>query len=191
MVVATGCGVKTPAAPPVRTLEDGRLSVDPPPTTLADLASPPAASPRIALLRLWFSIQWWDEPAILAAYAPEVVANVGPNTIAGAWRRRRDEVIGARPRQLQATRRGELTVVTFMRESRTAPPVQESVTMSQRRGTWRILHDTMLESALAAYVQSLGTRAQEKPSAAATRRGIDASRRFRDLTATRAARGAR
>ena len=57
--------------------------------------------------------------------------------------------------------------------------------MVLERGRWRILHDTMLEEALAAYVQSRGSRGGEAPSAAAVRRGIEASRRFRDLAASR------
>jgi len=188
LAVVTGCGVKTPAAPPVHTLEDGRLSIDPPPVTLADLAQEPRGTPRSALMGLWFSIQWWDEPAILAAYAPGVVAHVGRRTIAGAWDLRRGSVIGARPRNVKLTRSRGLTLVTFTRESRTAAPVQESATLSLLGGSWRILHDTMLEDALAAYVQSLGPRGQQTPSPAAIRRGIEASRRFRDFAATRAAR---
>lgn len=191
VAVVTGCGVKTTAEPPVSTLEDGRLSIDPPPVTLADLASESGGTPRLALMRLWFSIQWWDEPAILAAYAPGVVARVDRRTIVGAWALRRGSVLGARLRNVEQTRSRGLTLVTFTRESRTAAPVQESATMALLRGNWRILHDTMLEDALAAYVQSRGSRAQQTPSPAAVRRGIEASRRFRDFAATPAARSAR
>jgi hypothetical protein len=189
--MASGCGVKTSTEVPVRTLADGRLSIDPSPMTLADLDSDPPGSPRATLLRLWFSIQWWDEPAILAAYAPSVADTLQPGTMLGAWSLRRGSIIGSRPRNFETTRSRALTVVTFTRESRTSPPAQESATMILERGRWRILHDTMLEAALAAYAQSLGSRRQEAPSAAAVRRGIEASRRFRDLAATRAVRRAR
>jgi hypothetical protein len=166
-MVLASCGVKTAGERPVRTLEDGRLSIDPAPVTLADLAAQPVRAPRAALLRLWFSIQWWDEPAILAAYVPAVIETVGAGRILRAWELRREAVIGSRPRPFETTRSGEIAVVTFARESRTSAPAQESVTMRLERGGWRILHDTMLEDALAA-----------DPAG-----GLEASRRFRDLAA--------
>lgn len=172
MVIASGCGVKTPAQLPVRTLEDGRLSVDPAPLTLTDLASEPARSPRAALLRLWFSIQWWDEPAIIAAYANDVIELLGRDTVLAAWNLRRGQVIGSRPGNVETARNRDLAVVTFTRESRSSVPGQESATLVQDRGRWRVLHDTMLEEALAARARG----------------DLTASRRFRDLAARAAAR---
>jgi hypothetical protein len=167
LVLASGCGVKTAGERPVRTLEDGRLSIDPAPVTLADLAAQSERAPRAVLRRLWFSIQWWDEPAILAAYVPAVVETVGASRVLRAWKLRRGLVIGSRPRGFETTRRREIAVVTFGRESRTSAPAQESATMLLERGGWRILHDTMLEEALAADAAG----------------GLAASRRLRDLAA--------
>ena len=168
---------------PVRTLEDGRLSVDPPPVTLADLASEAPDTPRYAVLRLWFSIQWWDAPAIVSAYTRVVSQTLEPTRILRAWQLRRSAIVGERPRGIETTRNGDFRVVTFTRESRTAPPAGESVTMVRQRGRWRILHDTMLEDALAAHAQSLGSQGQAAPSNAAARRAVEARRRFRDLAA--------
>ena len=181
MSVLVGCGVKMATEFPVRTLEDGRLSIDPAPLTLADLASEPAGSPLATLLRLWFAVQWWDEPEIRAAYAPAVSDALPPGAAVGAWRSTRPSIIGSRPRNFETTRNGRFAIVTFTRESRTALPAAESATMILVRGRWRILHDTMLEDALAAYTQARGSRGQEAPSAAAVKRGVEARRRFRDL----------
>lgn len=133
------------------------------------------------LLRLWFAVQWWDEPAIRAAYAPVVSDILQPGAILGAWNLSRPSIIGSRPRNFETMRNDGFAIVTFTRESRTALPATESATMILVRGRWRILHDTMLEDALAAYAQSRGSRGQDAQSATAVRRGVEARRRFRDI----------
>lgn len=180
--------MKTATEFPVRTLEDGRLSIDPAPVTLTDLGSATEGLPSTVLLRLWFSIQWGDEPAILSAYAPVVADRLRPRTVLRAWDVRRGSIIGSRPRNFETTRSGEYAIVTFVVESRSHAPAPESATMIRVGGRWRILHDTMLESALAADAQSRASPGQDPPSAAAVLRGIQASMRFRDLAAAVATR---
>lgn len=132
----------------MRTLEDGRLSIDPPPVSLADVARESGSAPRATLLRLWFSIQWGDEPGILAAYAPTVAKTLGASKVIAAWKSRRGSVIGSRLHIIETTRSRHNAVVTFGRESRSSPPVYESATMVLEADGWRILYDTMLDDAL-------------------------------------------
>jgi hypothetical protein len=104
--------------------------------------------------------------------------------LAAAWELRRGSVLGSRPRDMETTRSHGFAILTFTRESRSSVPAHESATMVLQHGRWRILHDTMLEDAIAAYTHSLAIRGQAGASAA-VRRGFEASRRFRDLASDR------
>jgi hypothetical protein len=148
VVLVSGCGVKEPGELPVRTLEDGRLSIDPSPITLADLARRSERTPGAALRRLWFSIQWWDEPGILAAYAPAVANTLGAGRVIEAWEPHRGSLIGSRLHIIETSRNRTSAVVTFTRETRSSPPIYGSATMVREGKDWRILHDTMLDDAL-------------------------------------------
>jgi hypothetical protein len=158
---------------------DGRLTSNPDPLTLKDLARFKAGSPDKALMELLFWTQWGNLPSVVDAYDPRIVAAMGVSGITGAYSWLRPQVSTSKARVIQRRRHGSTVFlgVEFLTKD---GPVRESFLLRRRGGQWRILYDTLLERALKGYTETRVSGGALKPGHAAVRAGERAAQRYRD-----------
>ena len=183
--VYAGTQLRDDAEPAVeRERPDGSLVADPAPLSLEDLSAVPTGSASEAVLRLWYWAQWGSPPNIIAAYSPEVVSGLGAVNIAGAYSLKRAGMVSSRPR-IAGEVRGDA-----------GPSSRWRRCGATWTGALRLHHgaggralgdpfDTLLESGIAAWAQfdaMPDPNAADVPTAAA-KAGINAARRFREISA--------
>jgi hypothetical protein len=190
-----GCGggsnITRTGRTPVVQRADGRLNRDPDPVSIAQIKRLPRDSPQSVVLQVWFYAQWGSAPSIVRFYDPRVVSTIGAATIANAFARERDDMLGMTPRLGSVVRGpgGRLVTVTLL--SATAAPEPESYLLRRRGGVWRIVHDSVLEHALRDYVQ-VKTQQRVAPGAPradprAVAAGVRAATRYRRIYLSRGA----
>ena len=165
-----------------RVRPDGSLTVDPKPLSLADVERQPAGSARRAVIQLWYWAQWGSTPNVVAAYAPAIVTALSATDVAGAYSQKRASMVTSQPRIVDEVKgAGDDTVVLVQALRRNSPPENLSFTLVNDTDGWKIVSDTLLEDAIAAYVQFRNTPDPNSttvpPSAA--RAGVEAARRYR------------
>jgi hypothetical protein len=187
-LACAGCGTNEATSPGTadkapKQRADGRLAVDPAPLTFADIERRPAQSAERAVIELLFWAQWGSTPNLVAAYDPVVREALSTSWIGGAYAMRRPAIAVAQPKVERVEKTDLGTVVTLRVLSRAAPPALHSFTLRRRGAYWRVVHDTFLEDALAAYVQTINDPDPQDANVPlpAFKAGIQASRRYRDL----------
>jgi hypothetical protein len=159
-VVLGGCGAKSAADPGVpvngvtRVLADGRLVTDPSPLTLEDVHRRPVGSPEYTVMSLLFWAQWGSPANIVAEYDPGVARLLGVSNLVGAWESIRQSIVTSLPKivfeQTDAAKNQAFVGMLF--ETTLGPPTRQSFVLRRMAGGWRIVYDTLLESALPGYV---------------------------------------
>ena len=166
----------------------GQLKAEPGPLTLADLRTQPKGSAMAAVMELWFWGQWGSAPNVVAAYHTDVHTSVGAPNIAGAFSQQRDAMVSSHPRIVEVRRTPLGRFVALEVLTTTNPAARESFLLRRQRGRWVIIHDTLLERAVAGYVQTLVQEridpSASKPSPRAVRTGSAAARNYRSLFLT-------
>jgi hypothetical protein len=158
----------------------GSLASDPPMLGTKDLGSARAGSASERVLQLWYWGQWGSIPNVIATYDPAVVESVGAADIAGAYSQQRSFLATTRPELVDETEQQDIRLVTVRARRRDAPPQSFAFNLRRTDGEWHVIFDTLLESALATYVQTQSmSDPNEKPSYAAVRAGAQAALDFR------------
>lgn len=167
-------------------LPNGRLKSQPSPLTVADIKRQPPNSPQKVVMELLFFAQWGGLANLKSAYSPAVLDRVNERDLAGAYALQRPALVTVLPRivAVRKTASGRLVAVRF--GSTAGPPSEDSFLVRRRRGQWRIVYDSLLDRALAQFVQ---TRVDPSPtpSARARRAGLAAAERFRAASGIQAA----
>jgi hypothetical protein len=177
---STKAGTKAP-----RVRSDGSLTVNPELLSLADVDRAPRGSAKAAVLLLWYWGEWGAVPNILGAYHPAVVRAVSGEDIAGAYAMFRNALQTGQPKVTAQTGGPRRAVVVLRVRRRDAPPEKYSFTLSRVGGRWYVVFDTLLETAIAGYVQlkNMPDPSAKKPPPAAARAGLDAAAKFRAAAA--------
>lgn len=125
-------------------------------------------------MSLFFYAQWGSAPNIAALFDPRAISAVGRDNIAGAWLSNRAGLLTQAPRivGLRATRAGTLATVDLL--SQASPPEHESFLFVRLNGRWHVRYDTLTQSWIGPYVQSV-VQDQLNPTAnVADRRAVTA-----------------
>jgi hypothetical protein len=186
VVALAGCAETTDritrtGTPATERRADGRLKMDPAPLTVADLNSLPPGSPQRTVARAWFYAQWGSPANVLRCYDDRVLSVVGRKAIAGAYAQQRTTMIDARPEFALGASNANGALVTVLLSSTGDPPRPESYLLRRRGASWRIVYDSFLEPALAAYITSDRQTSDGQDPASAARSGAQAAKRYREL----------
>jgi hypothetical protein len=180
--VLSGCGAKSAVDPGVpvngvtRVLADGRLVTNPPPLTLEDVNRRPVGSPAYTVMSLLFWAQWGSPANIAAEYDPGVARLISVSNLVGAWESIRQSIVTSLPKivfeRINAPRNQAFIGLLF--ETTLGPPTRQSFVLRRMAGGWRIVYDTLLESALPGYVaeQVTPNPLAKHDSGAAIHRGL-------------------
>lgn len=136
---------------------DGSLSQPPAPLSLQDVEKQSDGSAARAVVELWYWGQWGSVPNLLASYDPAVLDAVGTENVAGAYAGQRGFLVASNPNVLEEVEGPSGTVVNIEALRQNQIPVEYSFTLREQDGEWRIVFDTLLESALASYIQTENT----------------------------------
>jgi hypothetical protein len=139
--------VRTGPSPAVEQ-PDGKLSADPAPLDLTDLANEPKGSASRTVLELLFWAEWGGTPFVTELYARDTVSTVGPKALAKDYELLRPELLRTRPEVAIACRQDGLTFVGVILRSKDNPPRRESFLLRRRAGGWRVVSDTLVERGL-------------------------------------------
>jgi hypothetical protein len=160
VALLSGCGAKSAVDPGVpvngvtRVLADGRLVTNPPTLTLQDVDRYPVGSPEYTVMSLFFWAQWGSPANIAAEYDPGVARLLSVSNLVGAWESTRPSIVTSLPKivfeQTNAAR--NQAFVGMLLETTFGPPTRQSFVLRRMAGGWRIVYDTLLESALPGYV---------------------------------------
>jgi hypothetical protein len=187
--VASSDRIARTGASPAAVGPQGRLTAQPAPLTLADLRKQPKGSPQAAVLELWFWGQWGSAPNIVAAYMPRIRSTIGVSNITGAYAQQRVDLLDSLPR-IAAVRRTKLGAFVGLEIlTKQNEPRRESFLLQQPSSDgWRVAYDTLLERALAGYVQTTVQSTidpnAERPAARAIREGVAVAQTYRDAFAS-------
>lgn len=164
-----------------RVRSDGSLTQPPRPLSLDDVAKHEPGSPTAAIVRLWYWGQWGSAPNIIQAYDPAVVRLLGAADMAGAYSAQRANMVSARLRIVgESPGIAGTSVVTLQALRTNTAPEQYSFTLKRKGGRWVVVFDTLLEAAIAGYVQTHASPDPNKePPAAAVRAGLSKARSYR------------
>ena len=152
MLVA-GCGgsdsgtdrmVRTGEADPKVTAE-GKLASNPSPLTLKRLDELDAGSAEQSVMTLFFWAQWGNLPAVVDAYDPAVLDEVGVSAITGSYAWLRPSLLASQPHIISVERGGKNTFVGLELRTTTAAPTRESFIVHRVDGEWRVAYDTLLD----------------------------------------------
>lgn len=132
----------------------GRLSADPEPLSLADVAKQPDPAAR-TVLRLWFYGQWGSQANLLSLINPTVRRIVGDGILTNAYSVQRLTFVSSRPKitGIEKTSLGRVVRVATL--TKTGPPQLDSFLMKQIKGRWVDMYDTVTDRILQAYGQQL------------------------------------
>jgi hypothetical protein len=170
--------------PPTQQRSDDGLTATPNPLTLDALRRAHPGSASEAVLRLWFWAQWAGSASVLSAYDPRVVKGVGAGRIVTAYRSVQASLAQTEPQVVEESVGPAGTVVTVRALTEGHPPSDYSFTLWKVKGSWYITYDTLLDNALAAPNQAMPTPVgkEQNPPPAAVQAGLEASRRYRQLS---------
>ena len=166
---------------PIEQKVDGRLAANPSPLTIADVDKQPAKSAQRAVLQLIFWAQWGNLPAVVAGYERRVVDGVGVTSIAGTYDYLRPQLLLSQTRITSTRPSGGGQFVSLELANTSGPPSREGFLMHRRNGAWRVVYDTLLESAVEGYTISQQEPGRDDPSLSAKRNGARAAQRYRDV----------
>ena len=158
----------------------GSLASDPPMLTTKDLDAAPRGSASERVLQLWYWGQWGSIPNVVATYDPAVLDTVDAADIAGTYSQQRSYLATTRPELVDETEEQGITLVTVRGLRSDAAPQSFAFNLRQTDGEWHVIFDTLLESALATYVQTQSSSdPDKKPPPSAVRAGAAAALEFR------------
>jgi hypothetical protein len=176
-----------------RVLADGRLVTDPSPLTLEDVHRRPVGSPEYTVMSLLFWAQWGSPANIVAEYDPGVARLLGVSNLVGAWESIRQSIVTSLPKIVfKQTDAANQAFVGMLFETTLGPPTRQSFVLRRMAGGWRIVYDTLLESALPGYVaeQVTPNPAAKHDSGAALHGGLGYAAAYRAYWAQQVVSGA-
>jgi hypothetical protein len=164
-----------------RSRPEGSLAEVPGLMRLRDVRKARSGSASEKVLELWYWAQWGSIPNIIATYDPTVVSEVGASDLAGAYSLQRSYLAAARPELVDESESDGFAFVTLRALRADDKPQSLGFTLRRTGGEWRVVFDTLLESALATYVQYRNTPDPNSRNVpvAAVRAGIEAARKYR------------
>lgn len=167
--------------PTITVKEDGTLSANPVPLTLADVQRQPRNSARRAVMEELFWIQWGSWPNIFDGYHPAVRRAIGAPNLTGGLSQLRSQLVSSRIRIVSSRLIGGRASVQLELLSTTAAPSRESFVLHRSGGRWLIVSDTLLERGIKGFVTQRvdGDAAGTKTTRKGTIAGLDAAATYR------------
>ena len=176
---------------PVEQQADGRLAANPSPLTIEDVEKQPVNSPQRAVMQLILWAQWGNLPGTVDSYDRGVIDGIGVTAVAGSYDYMRPQLLLSQARIIGTRASGPAQFVSLELATRTDPPTREGFLLRRRNGRWRIVFDTLLETAVEGYTISQQEPGRAKPSLRAKRNGARAAQRYRDVYSSIVLAGAR